>query len=423
MHKALIYADLFTYMGGGVINMQSNNDIEILRFAIDNGMIDLSGIHEAMNKKEREHYLSLHTFKIWEGKNGKWYTYIQEKEGRVLKKRSSESDIQELVIEYYRSIHEYPTMQNVFMDWVAEKLELNEISKGTYDRYYNDYKRFFNGTDIEREKFTNITEEYLELFIRKTIVDHNLTQKAYSNFRTLIFGIFKHAKKKKNTTISISAFMNDLELSKNAFKRIAKRKEDQVYLEDEIPLVTEYLRANPFMLNLGLLLTFQTGIRTGELAALKPSDIIGKTIHIQRQEIKYKHPDTNRCVHEIKEYAKTDAGNRYVIITESALETIQMVKRINPNGEFLFEVNGKRILTNSYNDGIGRMCKDLKMARKSMHKIRRTYGTTLLDGNVDESIIMEQMGHKDITTTRKFYYFSNKNQSSKEEQIKKAISI
>lgn len=386
-------------------------------------MIDLSSIQETIETKRREYYLSLHPFKIWEGTNGKWYTYIPEKEGRVLKKRNSESDIHDLIVEYYKSQQEEPTIKVVFMDWLKEKLELNEIGKGTYDRYYNDYKRFFDGTEIENSKIKNITEDDLELFIRKTIVNHNLTQKAYSNFRTLIFGIFKHAKKKKYTTISISAFMNDLELSKNVFKRIAKKKEDQIYLEDEIPLATEYLKSNPTVLNLGLLLVFQTGIRTGELAALKPSDIIGKTIHIQRQEIKFKHSETNRCVHEIKEYAKTDAGNRYIIITDSALETIKMVKRINPNGEFLFEVNGKRILTNSYNDGIGRMCKALNIPRKSMHKIRRTYGTTLIDAKVDESIIMEQMGHKDITTTKKFYYFSNKNMKSKESQIQKAIKI
>ena len=403
--------------------MQNNIDVDLLQFAITNGMIDLSSVQEAMEKKEREYYLSLHTYEIWQGSNGKWYTYIPVKKGRVLKRRNTEIEIQDIIADYYKSQKEDHTTQNVFTDWVNEKLQLNEIGKGTYDRYCNDYKRFFDGTDIEREKFPNITEDTLELFIRKTIVDHNLTQKAYSNFRTLIFGIFKHAKKKKYTEISISSFMGDLELSKNVFKRATKRKEDQIYLEDEIPLVTEYLRSYPTALNLGVLLTFQTGIRAGELAALKPSDVIGRTIHIQRQEIRYKHPDTNRCIREVKEYPKTDRGDRYIIITENALQTIETVKKINPNGEYLFEINGKRILANSYNEGIGRMCKELNITRKSMHKIRRTYGTTLLDGNVDESIIMEQMGHKDITTTRKHYYYSNKNQKSKELQIQKAIRI
>lgn len=400
--------------------MQKIN-LDILQYAIDNGMIDLSSVQEEMEKKNREHYLSLHPYKIWEGNNGKWYTYLLEERGRVLKKRNTEDDILNLVIEFYKSQVEEPTIKNVFKDWINDKLEYNEISKGTYDRYLNDYKRFFKDTEIEEFKIKNITEDILEDFIRKSIVDHGLTQKAFSNFRTLIFGIFKYAKKKKYTDLSISAFMGDLELSKNVFKRIAKKKEEQIYLEDEIPLAVEYLKSNPTPLNLGILLAFQTGIRTGELAALKPSDVIKRTIHIQRQEIKYKHPETNKCVREIKEYAKTDAGNRYIIITDSAIETIEKLKEFD--GEFLVEANGKRILTNSYNDGIRRMCKELKIPTKSMHKIRRTYGTTLIDGSVDESIIMEQMGHSDITTTKKFYYYSNKNQKTKEMQIEKAINI
>ena len=57
-----------------------------------------------------------------------------------------------------------------------------------------------------------------------------------------------------------------------------------------------------------------------------------------------------------------------------------------------------------------------------MHKIRKTYGTTLLDADVDESTVAEQMGHKDIATTKRFYYRSNKSDNTKFEQISKALS-
>lgn len=38
-----------------------------------------------------------------------------------------------------------------------------------------------------------------------------------------------------------------------------------------------------------------------------------------------------------------------------------------------------------------------------MHKIRKTYGTTLIDNNVDDALVAEMMGHKDISTTKKYY--------------------
>jgi integrase len=57
-----------------------------------------------------------------------------------------------------------------------------------------------------------------------------------------------------------------------------------------------------------------------------------------------------------------------------------------------------------------------------MHKIRKTYGTTLLDGDVDDALIAEMMGHKDINTTRQYYYFSNKDEAHQVEQMTRALS-
>ena len=58
-----------------------------------------------------------------------------------------------------------------------------------------------------------------------------------------------------------------------------------------------------------------------------------------------------------------------------------------------------------------------------MHKIRRTYATALIDNNVDDSLIMSQMGHTTITTTRKYYYYANKNDKHKREQIESSINF
>ena len=50
-------------------------------------------------------------------------------------------------------------------------------------------------------------------------------------------------------------------------------------------------------------------------------------------------------------------------------------------------------------------------------RYEKTYGTTLIDSDVDEGFITEQMGHSDISTTKKLYYFSNKTTKNKEKQI------
>ena len=82
----------------------------------------------------------------------------------------------------------------------------------------------------------------------------------------------------------------------------------------------------------------------------------------------------------------------------------------------------QRIRGNAFNKKLDRVCSDLKINKRTMHKIRKTYGTTLLDANVDEALVAEMMGHKDINTTRKYYYYSNKSDKTKVEQIEKALA-
>ena len=87
------------------------------------------------------------------------------------------------------------------------------------------------------------------------------------------------------------------------------------------------------------------------------------------------------------------------------------------------QVGDKKIGKVSFNDYLYKACDALGIERRSMHKIRKTYGTMLIDSGADDSTVMEQMGHADITTTRKFYYFSNKSHQEKVEQIQRAINI
>lgn len=103
--------------------------------------------------------------------------------------------------------------------------------------------------------------------------------------------------------------------------------------------------------------------------------------------------------------------------------TLAQIQKLNPHGEYLFMNNGKRIRENTFNKRLSSICDILKIDHRSTHKIRKTYGTTLLDNNVDDSIVSEQMGHSDIATTRKLYYFCNKSEKTKIAQINNAINF
>lgn len=402
---------------------------EILRFIIDRGMLDLSDVQNSMEAMKREELLKQHPYKIWQGKDGKWYTYLPDegkKDGRRLVKRNDRINLNNIIVDYWKKMKEVHTLKSTFYEWMNEKLKYGEIEKNTYDRYETDFHRFFN-QGFEDTNIKNISEDILEDFIKTTINKKQLTSKAYSGMRTLIIGIFKYAKKHKYTDLSIYTFFGDLNLSKKIFTRKVKCTEKEVFTESEIKSIVNYIsNRNLKIRELGILLAIYTGMRPGELSALKPSDIRIKdrTIHIQRSEVKYKN-DNGKTVIGVKDFPKSDAGDRYLLLSDKAYDTVKKILRLNPFGEYLFqdENTHKRVTENGFNHKLSRICTAVNIPIRTMHKLRKTYGTTLIDCGVDDSIITEQMGHADIKTTRQYYYYSNQSNHEKLEQLNRACIV
>lgn len=388
---------------------------EILQYAIDNDMIDSVFIQEQIKMKRNEELLSKHPYKIWEGKDGKWYSYFPDKEkGRVLRKRNTEKLIKDEIIAYWKSQESNPTIFDIYSEWINGKVQREEITKATRDRYNRQYEQCFS--DFGKYKIKSISEYDIEEFILDTIYNCKLTQKGFSNLRTLILGIFKLAKRKRLVSFSISELMNDMDISKKLFRRNVKSDDEQVFTTDELPKVLDYLKENPDIVNLGIFLLFKTGLRIGELAALKKTDITQNIIHISKTEIRY-NDDAGNIVYEVRDSPKTEAGIRDVVVPDSGIRILNRIRLLNPFGEYLFERRGKRIRTYVFRERLRNICRKLDITMKSPHKIRKTYGSILIDNNVQESLVINQMGHTDIKTTKKHYYRNRMNYTEKKNII------
>jgi len=401
---------------------------ELLKYAIDNGMIDINTIQKQIEMNERLKYLEMHQNEIWKGKDGSWYTYLPDEKynrGRRLIKRKTESSIIDAVVNHYKESENAPYLKRVFYEWIDGKLKYGEIQKQTYDRYEMDFNRFIDGSKISKIRFQYITEDELEDFIRQTIHEKQLTAKAWGNLRIIIVGLFKYAKKKGYTKISITNFMGDLELSSKLFKKVYRTDSKEVFTNEEVNKIVEYIYScKRNIVNLGILLAFHTGLRSGELAALsyKDFDLKRRRIYITKTEIHYKIDDGS-TVYEIREAPKTEAGYRDVVISDECICILNEIKKINPFSEYLFtDSHGYRIKEYVFSHKLYRICNKLNIVPKSIHKARKTYATKLINANVNERLIMKQMGHKDISTTRSYYSFDNLSEEEKKEQIKRAIS-
>lgn len=398
-----------------------NNEELLLQYAMENNMIDLAYVREQVEMKRRKDILEKHPYKIWQGKDLAWYTYLpDDSKGRKLKRRTEKKRLEDFIIDFYME-KQITSIGQVFEEWSAERLRYGEIKKQTYDRYCTDYHRFFDGTEFVKRDIHEIDEYELEKFIKSTIRDQHLTSKAYSGLRLIIRGMFKYAKARKYTDLSISQFFGDLQLSRNLFTPRKITKRESVFTDEEIQKIEQYIsQSKPSLVNYGILLTFQTGVRVGELSALTWGDVDFSTgtLDINKTEVRYRGED-GKYVFEVRESAKTDAGNRMVILNSKALRILRKIRALNPFGEYLFMRQGKRIKEKAFSTKMAKICESVGIPKRSMHKVRKTYATNMLNQGVDESLITEQMGHTDISCTKKYYYYDNTTVQEARAQIEK----
>lgn len=380
---------------------------------MENHIIDLSYVQEKIEMAKREEILKQHSYKIWQGKDSKWYTYLPDKKnGRKLVKRNSLKGVEDVVILFWKSEMENPTVKEIFIEWADRKLETGEIKSPTYERYKIDFGRFF--CCFGERKIKSITEDEIEDFLIDCITKFHLTQKGYSNLRILVYGIFKRARKKKYIQFGITEVINNMEISRKIFKSSRKSDSEEIFDDEEFKKMENCLMQKPDLINLGLLLMFFTGIRVGELAGLKWSDFHGNSIKIKRTETRYRN-EGGKYVYGIKESTKTEAGIREVIIPPQCMWIIKRIRCINPFGEYMFEKNGNRLKTYSYRKRLYRVCDQVGIPRRSPHKIRKTYASILLDNHVSEKVIIDLMGHTDIQCTNRYYGRNRKTNEKKAE--------
>lgn len=365
---------------------------------------------------KRKELLSSHPYKIWEGTNGKWYTYLpDEDKGRVLKKRSSKKDIEDIVIIYWDEAINSPTIKDIFYEWNDYRLELNKISKSSHTRLEQVFKRHYS--TFGKRHIRDVTENEFIEFLEKQIPKHSLSAKAFGSLKTITKGILKRAKRKKLISYTPEDVLFQLEISNNEFQKNIKEDYEEVFNEEETSIAIKYLKDNLDIRNSAVLLMFITGARIGEIVALKSEDInVEKnTIKIRRIETRYK--ENNKTIYTVKMFSKTQAGNREIVVPSNYQWLLRNLKAYSENKEWIFMEKDKRLNTLLIRKRVYKMCKDTNIYKKSPHKIRATYDTILLDAHLDKRFIKDQMGHSDITTSEKYYHRNRKSIEKKSEII------
>ncbi len=394
----------------------SMTDAELLKYAVEHGMIDTAVVRDKIEMEKREEALKRHPYSIWKGNDGKWHTYLPDKEkGRVQKKRNTKKELTNLVLQYWDEQENNPTVREVFDEWNLRRLELRKISRATYTRNDQIFSRHYNC--FGEKRIEAITPDQIVDFLEEQIVKYDLTAKAFSNLKGVTKGFLTRAKKRKLIHFNVKEVFDELDISEVEFRRTVKEDSEEVFNDDETRRIIQYLIENIDLPNAAILLMFVTGIRCGEVVTLKREDFTNVSVKIRRTETRY-NGDQGNCEYEVKDFPKTRAGVREIVIPSNYQWIIKYLLTYGGLDYIFFEKD--RYHTYKIRRRLYRVCDKLDIPRKSPHKIRKTYGTILLDNNVDKRLILLQMGHTDISCTENHYH-RNRRQINQRADIISAI--
>lgn len=385
---------------------------EMLEFPRGYVKINKTHIKQQDEDMKRKELLEIHPYRIWQGKNGNWYTYFDSDGERKLKKRSTREGIEKFVIEYQKEMLAGDTVSDVFREWNDWKLENKKIVGSTHLRYEQDFAKYYG--DFGKRRIRTVKPDEFIDFLERQIPKHNLSAKSFSNLKTITRGFLKRAKRRKLIDWNVDYMLTELEVSDRDYRKVFKEDYKEVYNEQETKAMMDYLIDNPDEKNLVLLLIFITGMRIGEAVTLKPEDIEQSCVHVKRTETRYK--ENGRYIYGVADHPKTSAGFRTVIVPKDYEWVLKKIRFLNPFGKWVFQnKSGNHLKEALVAARLRSICDNLHIYRKSPHKIRKTYVSMLMDEKVDNRMLIEQVGHSSITVSEMYYHRNRKSIERKQE--------
>ena len=376
-----------------------------------------------MEQEKRNEILSKHKYSIFQGADGRWKTTVKDpntaKGTRIIAKknrRDLEDYLIELLSESYR-LGDFVTLRDLYLPWLeSRKLEANSIN--TVKKNALEWKRYYDKDPIVDIPIQYFTCQQLKDWAHKKIRDNELNRKQYYNMIVIMNKLFEYA---KDSLYISNNVWKEVKINKKLLKKEPRKSnETQIYFYDEKVKIVAYA-LQKFNNNrkditaLAIPLMFLTGMRIGEVVALKYEDFTNDEILIRRSEVAdYMIMEDGSFMYKgqkVVDHAKSDAGERSIPYTAGAKQLIDYIKQASEefgyyDEGYIFCPHSKRIKSNAINMRIYDFCEKLGIPKKSAHKIRKTFISQMITSGIDLDTVCRVSGHTDISTTFNSYTYS-----------------
>jgi len=178
-------------------------------------------------------------------------------------------------------------------------------------------------------------------------------------------------------------------------------KEIIAYTEEEQAIITKAVKEN--MDNAGyvaMLFMIETGIRSGELLALKWSDVNISRCRLRIHATIINPHATNKSTYQ--DSPKSKASNRTIPLTPKALLLLKTLQ-LKRTTEWVFEQDGERYTYKKLVYQTKKLCQENNIPYYGEHVFRHTFATNCYYKGIDVKILSRLMGHSSVQVTYNTY--------------------
>ena len=195
-----------------------------------------------------------------------------------------------------------------------------------------------------------------------------------------------------------------------------KSKEVEVLSISHQKKLMQYVTDNFTFRNLGIYICLSTGMRIGEVCALKWSDIdlATETIHVNRTiERIYIIEGGERRTELVFGTPKTKNSIREIPISKELMKLIRPLKKLVNDEYFVITNEAKPTEPRTYRNYYKQLLKQLDIPDLKFHGLRHSFATRCIESQCDYKTVSVILGHANISTTLNLYVHPNMDQKKK----------
>ena len=361
--------------------------------------------------------------------DGRWQGSItigRDDRGRIIRKyfygktRKETSEklnraIEELRDNRFINKSDNPTVEQWCHEWLWS-YKRNSVKQKTFDQYETILRTHII-PDIGDIRLADLKTMHIQRIINK-MYDSGLSHRTIEVMKIVMHAALKQAQRNKLVGENVC---ENVVLPRKQPKRI------RVLNEDEQTKLIAALKDN--YIGRGLLFALYTGMRRGEVLALKWSDYDKneKTISITKalSRVRTYNKDGNKTMLTVTT-PKTDTSIRTVPLIDKAVELLAEHKRkqerymelvgdyYTDNDLIFSSSRGDYLDPGNFNRKLNKTVKKIGIAQISPHALRHSFATRGLEAEVSLKAMQELLGHSSITVTGDIYTHILKEQKRKE---------